>query len=103
MRSVTPRRWIKSSLAHAAIADVYNTLSFYGYLAPKPALAVVYSSLNEEEKAIDLLEESYRDRCNNLVFINIQPAFDSLRSNQRFIDLIQRLGLVKEFRLLPWS
>jgi hypothetical protein len=48
--------------------------------------------LGEEERAMDLLEESYRDRCNNLVFINVQPAFDNLRSSSRFTGLIQRMG-----------
>ena len=43
---------------------------------------------------MDSLEESYRERCNNLVFINVQPAFGDLRSISRFTDLIQRMGLV---------
>jgi len=61
------------------------------YVSPT-SFAVVYSSLGEVEQAMDLLEESYRDRCNNLVFINVQPAFDNLRSSSRFIDLIKRMG-----------
>jgi hypothetical protein len=28
-----------------------------------------------------------------LVFINVQPVFDGLRSNPVFTDLIQRMGL----------
>jgi hypothetical protein len=42
---------------------------------------------------MELLEQAYRDRCNNLVFINVQPVFDGLRSSPRFTDLIQRMGL----------
>jgi hypothetical protein len=55
---------------------------------------VAYSGLNEKEKAMELLQRSYSDRCNNLVFINVQPVFDGLRSNPVFTDLIQRMGLV---------
>jgi hypothetical protein len=42
----------------------------------------------EEDRVFELLEEAYRERCNNLVFINVHPAFDKLRSDTRFISLI---------------
>lgn len=70
-----------------------KTISNGSYVSPT-SFAVIYSGLGEEEQAMDLLEESYRDRCNNLVFINVQPAFDNLRSSSRFTDLIQRMGFV---------
>jgi DNA-binding winged helix-turn-helix (wHTH) protein/tetratricopeptide (TPR) repeat protein len=75
----------------AKIIRQLKTISNSSYVSPT-SFAVVYSGLGEEEQAIDLLEESYRDRCNNLVFINVQPAFDNLRSSSRFTDLIQRMG-----------
>jgi serine/threonine-protein kinase len=75
------------------IIDQLKTISNGSYVSPT-SLAVIYSGLGEEEQAMDLLEESYRDRCNNLVFLNVQPAFDNLRSSSRFADLIQRMGLV---------
>jgi len=58
------------------------------------SFAVIYAGLGEVEQAMDSLEESYRERCNNLVYINVQPAFDNLRSISRFTDLIQRMGFV---------
>lgn len=74
------------------ISRQMKAISDRNYVSPT-SFAVIYSSISEEEKAIDLLEESYRDRCNNLVFISVQPAFDSLRSSSRFTNLIQRMGL----------
>jgi DNA-binding winged helix-turn-helix (wHTH) protein/Flp pilus assembly protein TadD len=69
-----------------------KAMSNCSYVSPT-SLAVAYSGLNEKEKAMELLERSYSDRCNNLVFINVQPVFDGLRSIPVFIDLVQRMGL----------
>ncbi len=68
-----------------------KTISETNYVSPT-SFAVVYSGLGEKEKALDLLEEAYRDRCNNLVFVNIQPAFDILRATPRFARLIEMMG-----------
>jgi DNA-binding winged helix-turn-helix (wHTH) protein/tetratricopeptide (TPR) repeat protein len=70
-----------------------KTTSNYSYVSPT-SFAVIYAGLGEVEQAMDSLEESYRERCNNLVFINVQPAFGNLRSISRFTDLIQRMGFV---------
>ena len=74
------------------ICNQLKTISDNNYVSPT-SFAVIYSGMGEKEKALGLLEESYRDRCNNLVFINVQPAFDDLRSSPRFANLIQRMGL----------
>jgi DNA-binding winged helix-turn-helix (wHTH) protein/tetratricopeptide (TPR) repeat protein len=63
------------------------------YVSPI-SIAIVCMGLGQEDRALGLLEESYRERCNSLVFINVHPAFDTLRSNTRFINLIQRMGFV---------
>jgi TolB-like protein/Flp pilus assembly protein TadD len=56
------------------------------------SLAVIYASLADGEQAMESLEESYRERCNNLVYINVQPVFDCLCSSPRFIRLIGKMG-----------
>src|SRR5262245_41732913 len=63
------------------------------YVSPV-SIAAVCTGLGDKDRALDLLEESYRERCNNLVFINVHPAFDNLRSDARFTSLIQRMGFV---------
>jgi DNA-binding winged helix-turn-helix (wHTH) protein/Tfp pilus assembly protein PilF len=62
-----------------------------GYVSPT-SFAVIYSGLGDQDQTLDSLEESYRERCNNLIYMNVQPAFDCLRSSPRFISLIQRMG-----------
>ncbi|MGH9878678.1 MAG: hypothetical protein ACRD5H_13665, partial [Nitrososphaerales archaeon] len=68
-------------------------LSKGNYVSPI-STAIAYVGLGEEDRVFELLEEAYRERCNNLVFINVHPAFDNLRSDSRFISLIQRMGFV---------
>jgi DNA-binding winged helix-turn-helix (wHTH) protein/tetratricopeptide (TPR) repeat protein len=69
-----------------------ESFSKNNYLSPT-SIAVIYAGLGENDRAFEYLEEAYRERCNNLVFINVQPTFDKLRSDPRFINLIQRMGL----------
>ena len=56
-------------------------------------LAIVYVGLGEDEKAMDWLEKAFTDRSNGLVFMKVEPELDHLRSNPRFIALLQRLKL----------
>ncbi|MEP7341564.1 MAG: hypothetical protein ABI977_27785, partial [Acidobacteriota bacterium] len=67
-------------------------LSHDNYVSPT-STATVYVGLGEEDRVFSLLEEAYSERCNNLVFINVHPAFEKLRSDPRFISLTQRMGL----------
>jgi DNA-binding winged helix-turn-helix (wHTH) protein/Tfp pilus assembly protein PilF len=65
------------------------------YVSPTSA-AIAYIGLGEEDRVFELLEESYRERCNNFVFINVHPAFDKLRDDARFISLIDRMGFERK-------
>ena len=54
--------------------------------------ALVYVSLRDHQQAADWLEKAYGDRSNTLVFANVDPQLDSLRSNPRFVDILRRMG-----------
>ncbi len=55
--------------------------------------AVVYLGLGEKDAALASLEEAFRDRSTLLIYLKMDPRFDSLRSDSRFIDLLRRIGL----------
>lgn len=58
-------------------------------------LAAVYAALDENDKAMELLEQAYINRDLLLRFIGTGYEYDTLRNDQRFIDLTKRIGLAK--------
>jgi serine/threonine-protein kinase len=56
-------------------------------------LAVLYVGLGEKEAALDSLERAYAERDLQLQFLKVDPHYDSLHSDARFQDLLQRVGL----------
>jgi TolB-like protein/Flp pilus assembly protein TadD len=58
-------------------------------------MAIVYSGLKDKDQAFRWLEKAYEDREANLVYLNVEPRFDALRSDPRFQALVRRVGLPK--------
>ena len=56
-------------------------------------IAIVYAGLGKNELALDWLERSFADRANGLVLLKVEPEWDGLRSNPRFVNLQRRLNL----------
>jgi TolB-like protein/DNA-binding winged helix-turn-helix (wHTH) protein/Flp pilus assembly protein TadD len=54
-------------------------------------IALVYAGLNERDQAFAWLGKAYVERFNPSILL--RPAFDVLRSDPRFQDLLRRLGL----------
>ncbi len=62
------------------------------YVSPGE-LAILYGALGEREKAFASLEKAYAAHDLQLQFLKVDPAFDSLRDDPRFQDLLRRVGL----------
>jgi len=56
-------------------------------------MAIIYTGLEEKEQALAWLEKAYEDRDVRLVFLKVEPKWDVLRADERFISLIRRVGL----------
>jgi len=56
-------------------------------------IALVHMGLGEKDQALRWLEKAYQERSYWLVHLNVDPRFDGLRSDPRFTDLVQRIGL----------
>ena len=57
------------------------------------AQAVAFAIANDRERAFECLEKSYAGEDIELLLAIRYPAFDSIRSDPRFSDLMRRLGL----------
>jgi len=62
------------------------------YVSPGE-LAILYVALGEREQAFTSLEKAYAAHDLQLQYLGVDPAFDSLRSDPRFADLLRRVGL----------
>ena len=54
-------------------------------------IALIYTGLDEKDQAMTWLERAYEERFNPSILQ--RPAFDPLRSDRRFQDLLRRIGL----------
>jgi serine/threonine protein kinase/Tfp pilus assembly protein PilF len=64
-----------------------------GQYASPALLAAVYAALDDNDKAMELLERAYIKRDVLLRFVATGYEYDSLRNDPRFDDLIKRIGL----------
>ena len=60
---------------------------------PACPLSMVYAGLGQTERTFEWLEEAFRDRDPILTFVGVFAPFRELRSDPRFTDLIQRVGV----------
>jgi hypothetical protein len=56
-------------------------------------IALVCTGLRENDQTFELLEKSYEERDGALRQLKVEWAFDGLRSDPRFADLMRRVGL----------
>src|SRR5262249_51532500 len=56
-------------------------------------IALIYTGLDKKDQAMAWLEKAYEERFNPSILL--RPAFDPLRSDPRFQDLVHRIGLSK--------
>ena len=57
------------------------------------SVSAAFAHLGEKEQALAWLQKAFDARAEGLVYIKIDPAFDDLRSDTRFQDLLRRVGL----------
>ena len=66
-----------------------------GY-TPGDAIAHVHVVLHEHEDAMRELQRAYNEHSSSLHFIGIAPEFAPLRSDKRFVSIVERIGLQPE-------
>jgi TolB-like protein len=56
-------------------------------------IALVYTGLGQKDQAFAWLDAAYRAHDVGLVYLKVDPCLDPLRSDPRFMNLLQRVGL----------
>lgn len=59
---------------------------------PPYNFATIYLGLEQTEKSIEWLERGFAERDVRMVFLDVDPKWDAFRSNQRFRNLLRRIG-----------
>ncbi len=54
--------------------------------------AAIYTDPAETNRIFEWLERAYEERSASLCFLKVDPAFDPLRSDPRFQDLLRRMN-----------
>jgi adenylate cyclase len=70
---------------------------------PSYWIALVYIGLGDKDRAFEWLERAYEDRSSWLVWMKVEPRFDSLRSDPRFDAFLERMGLTKDISIKKLS
>ncbi len=74
------------------IIEELHQLSAQEYVSPY-SFALIYIGLGEKDEAFAWLDKAYEQRYPGLVFLGVDPEMDSLRSDSRFQNLLNRVGL----------
>ena len=57
--------------------------------------AAAYVAVGDHARALEMLEEALRQRDGGLILLRVDPAWDGLRSDERFVDLMRRVGVLR--------
>jgi TolB-like protein/Flp pilus assembly protein TadD len=75
-----------------AVLRELKTLSNQHYIPPVN-VALIYVRLGDKEEALSLLERACEERDVRLTLLKVDPRWDSLRDNPRFVAILKRIGL----------
>ncbi|MEW6730361.1 MAG: protein kinase [Acidobacteriota bacterium] len=62
------------------------------YISPLD-IAALHTALGAYDEAFEWLEKAYKDQSEGLIWLNVTPKFDHLRTDPRFFTLAEKIGL----------
>ena len=71
--------------------EILESESKHTYISPY-SIASDYALLGDKERAFEWLEKAYAERASWLVEVRVDPAWDVIRSDPRYTDLLKRIG-----------
>ena len=52
-----------------------------------------HAAVGDLDRAFDALERAYQARSAGLIYLHLDPGYEPLRSDPRYTELINRIGL----------
>jgi TolB-like protein/DNA-binding winged helix-turn-helix (wHTH) protein/tetratricopeptide (TPR) repeat protein len=97
----SPRATAELALAYTQLGNKKQALKLLDDLKQRSKqryvsafnLGLIYGALGDKNSALEWLEKANEQRSPSLVLLNLSPAFRSLRSEPRFIELVRSAGL----------
>ena len=74
--------------------DAIDQLSRRVYVSPV-SIAMLHAALGDPERALEWLQTAYDGKDDSLLGLNVHPFWDSIRSDPRFIALLEKIGFPK--------
>src|SRR6266404_6920268 len=74
------------------LLEEMNGIAKEKYVSPYD-LALIYTSLGRKQEAIEHLNKAYDERSGWVIYLKVEPMFDSLHAEPGFTDLVRRLNL----------
>lgn len=74
-----------------AVLDELSEIQQKRYVPPY-CFALIYQGLGEREKTLDWLERGFQERDPKMTFLKVEPKWNDLRSELRFVNLMQRMN-----------
>jgi TolB-like protein/Tfp pilus assembly protein PilF len=74
--------------------DSFKTAAKKRYIPPT-YFGMLFAGLGDKDQAFKWLEKAFSERADGLTWLSVEPMLDGLRDDQRFHDLVRRVGLVE--------
>jgi len=75
-----------------AVLEELKALSTQRYI-PSSNVGLVYNGLGNQNEALSSLERACEERDPRVTLLKVDPRWDSLRDNPRFVAILKRIGL----------
>jgi TolB-like protein/Tfp pilus assembly protein PilF len=74
------------------MADTFKDVMAKRYIPPT-YFGMLYAGLGDRERALVWLDKAFRERADGLTWLNVDPMLDDMRPDERFQELVERIGL----------
>jgi TolB-like protein/DNA-binding winged helix-turn-helix (wHTH) protein/Tfp pilus assembly protein PilF len=59
----------------------------------KYEVALIYVGLGKQDEAFGWLQQAFRERSDQMIYLRVDPRLESLRTDARFADLVRRVAI----------